>query len=285
MEKNYSFFLFRICCLLFLTATTALAQVGIGTTAPKGVLDIESAQYGVVYPSVALTATNREDPVINPTTEVLEIGTTVYNTNTTTNGSFDVEPGIYSWDGTVWVRHYYKRQVEGFKQTNVLRTSSTLGWQVVNGFPTISPRTFFAKYTGLYKIELKLNYGGGAMIDNDDVNVGLFEGDFRFTFSGSASSPFLIRAKSFSTFHQNIGGASGTNYTNISAQVYETIYVNLVANTVYTFSLEFNQYPDPDPDLTVGFQGNGDLIPLVGDGRGYVGQDIPCIVEFTYLKE
>jgi len=278
MEKNYILF-HKITILLLLTFNSAFAQVGIGTTSPKGALDIESTQYGVAYPSVALTATNLEAPVVNPTTDPLEIGTTVYNTNTTNNGSFDVEPGIYSWDGSIWVRHYYKRQVEGFKQTSTLRTSSNGGWQIVNGFPISSPRTFFAKYTGQYKIDLKLNYGGGAMVNNADVNVGLFEGDFRFTFN---STPYLVRARSFSTYNNYISG--GTQFSNISVQVYKTIYVNLVAGTIYTFSLEFDQYPDPDVDVAIGFLNNGNNSGG-NDGRGYVGQDIPCIIEFTYLKE
>ncbi len=281
---RYYFLFYKSFFLLLLTLGSANAQIGIGTTTPKGALDIESTQYGVVYPSVALTATNIEAPVVNPTTDPLEVGTTVYNTNTTNNGSFDVEPGIYSWDGSVWVRHYYKRQVQGFKQTGVLRSKSSGSFQIVPGFPITNPKTFFAKYTGLYKIDLKLNYGGGAMIDNDDVNVGLFEGNFRFTFSGSTSSPYIIRAKSYSTFNQHIG-TTGTQFNNISAQVYKTIYVNLVAGTVYTFSLEFDQFPDPDTDLTVGYVNNGNSGGGNGDGRGYVGQDIPCIIEFTYLKE
>ncbi|SRX54226.1 hypothetical protein [Aequorivita sp. CIP111184] len=280
MEKNYLIF-FKICLLLLLTTSPAVAQVGIGTTTPKGALDIESTQYGVVYPSVALTATNAELPVLNPTTDPLEVGTTVYNTNTTSNGSFDVEPGIYSWNGSLWVRHYYKRQVEGFKQTAVLRSSSNGGWEVVTGFPITSPKTFFSKYTGQYKIELKLDYGGGAIIDNADVNVALFEGDFRFTFEGT---PYLIRAKSYSTFNKYIGTAPGTQFSNISSQVFKTIYVNLVASTIYTFSLEFDQFADPDPALNIGFLNNGNNSGVI-DGRGYVGKDIPCIIEFTYLKE
>jgi hypothetical protein len=285
MKKNYLLFFKIFILFLLLNVYSIRAQVGIGTSSPKGVLDVESTQYGVVYPSVALTATNVEAPVINPTTDPLETGTTVYNTNTTNNGSFDVEPGIYSWDGNIWVRHYYKRQVEGFKQTGILRTKSAGSFQVVPGFPTAQPKTFFAKYTGLYKIELKLNYGGGAMVDNSDINVGLFEGDFQFTFSGSTSSPFIIHAKSFSTFNKYIGGISGTQFSNISSQVYKTIYVNLVSGTTYTFSLEFDQYPDPDPALGTGYLNNGNSGGGNGDGRGYVGKDIFCIIEFTYLKE
>lgn len=280
MEKKYLLF-YKTAFLVFLSFGSAIAQVGIGTTTPKGALDIESTQYGVVYPSLALTATNVEAPVVNPTTDPLEVGTTIYNTNTTSNGSFDVEPGIYSWNGSIWVRHYYKRQVEGFKQGSVLRSKSDGSFQEIDGFPKVSPKTFFAKYTGQYKIELKLNYGGGAMVDNADVNVGLFEGDFKLTFAGT---PYLVHARSYSTFNKYIGTAPGTQFNNISSQVFRTIYVNLVARTSYTFSLEFDQYPDPDPDINIGFLNNGNISGL-NDGRGYVGQDIKCMVEFTYLKE
>ena len=80
------------------------SQVGIGTTSPKGALDVESGTYGVVYPSVALTSTAIAAPVVNANgSSSLAIGTTVYNTNNTNTGSNDVHVGIYSWDGSKWV--------------------------------------------------------------------------------------------------------------------------------------------------------------------------------------
>ena len=100
--------LIHICVLFFLAGITTYAQVGIGTTSPKGILDIDSSTYGVVYPSVALTATNVAAPVVNPLGGALAVGTTVFNTNTTNTGSNDVEPGIYSWDGTQWIIHFLK---------------------------------------------------------------------------------------------------------------------------------------------------------------------------------
>ncbi len=81
-------------------SSISFAQIGIGTSTPEGILDIDSNIYGVVYPSVALTATNVEAPVVNPRGGGLAVGTTVYNTNTTSTGTKDVEPGIFSWDGT-----------------------------------------------------------------------------------------------------------------------------------------------------------------------------------------
>lgn len=278
MKKNYFYFYCIVCLFVF---PNGFGQVGIGTSSPKGALDIQSTQYGVVFPQVALTATNLQAPVVNPTGSSLQVGTTIYNTNTTNSGSFDVEPGIYAWSGSIWVKQYYKSQVEIFTQTNILRTRSTGSFQEVPGLKPSQEKKFFAKYTGLYKIEVRANYGGGAMVDNDAVNVGLFEGDFRFILD---TTPYLIHAKSYSIFNQYIG-TTGTNFSNISDQVYRIIYVNLVENTYYNFSLEFDQADDPDPDFLKGYLGNGNNNATYGDGRGYVGVDIPCYIEFTFLKE
>ena len=277
MKNNYFTFC-KIIVFLFVVQTN-YGQVGIGTTTPNGGLEIKSTQYGVVFPKASLTATNVESPVINPAALPTAVGTTVYNTNTTNTGSFDVQPGIYTWNGSVWVRQYYKSQVEVYSQSQLLRTKSNGGFVDVKGFPTDGTLKFFAKYTGLYKIEVRANYGGGAMVDNGEVNVGIFEGDFRFTFN---TTPYLIHAKSFSIFNAYING--GTQYSNNSDQVYRTIYVNLVENNLYPFSLEFDQYPDPDSAPLIGFLGNGNN-NANGDGRGYVGQDIPCYIEFTYIKQ
>ena len=179
------------------------------------------------------------------------------------------------------VPQYFKSQVEVFPQTNLLRTKSTGNFQGVPGLRPNRNLKFFAKYTGQYKIEVRANYGGGSMVDNDAVNVGLFEGDFKFVLAGT---PYLIHAKSYSIFNQYLG-PTGTDYSNISDQVYRTIYVNLVENTFYDFSLAFDQYDDPDPDFLKGFLGNGDDDATYGDGRGYVGKDIPCYIEFTFIKE
>jgi len=51
--------------------------------------------------------------------------------------------------------------------------------------------------------------------------------------------------------------------------------VQLVAGQSYSFSIEFDQLSG------AGFVSNGNS----GDGRGYIGTDIPCFVEFTFLSE
>ncbi len=266
--KNYTFF--RICVGLFLMSSISFAQVGIGTTTPEGILDIDSSIYGVVYPSVALTATNVEAPVVNPLGGGLAIGTTVYNTNTTSTGTKDVEPGIFAWDGTQWVIQYFKRQTQLYKQTSSIRTSSDAGFEDIPGLGVADAITFFAKYNGLYKIELKVNYGGGDMIDNGDINTAMAEGDFRFIFDGTT---YMLSVDAFSTYNDHIGG--GTNYVNVWMETFKTFFVNLTKLQFYDLSLEFDQNP------AAGFVNSGDS----GTGRGYVGDGIPCYIEITYLEQ
>ncbi len=266
--KNNTFF--RICLIVLLTGNISIAQVGIGTNTPQGILDIDSSTMGVVYPSAALTGTNVAAPVVNPLGGGLVPGTTVYNTNTTSTGSNDVEPGIYTWDGTEWVIQFFKRQTQLYKQSSILRTSSTPGYQDVPGLGVADGITFFAKYNGTYKIEIKTNYGGGDMVNNGDINTALAEGDFRFIFDGT---PYLLNVRAYSTYNQHIGG--GTNFSNIWMETFKTIYINLNALTFYNLSLEFSQYP------ALGFVNAG----VSGTGMGYVGDGVPCFVEITYLEQ
>ncbi|QNJ97948.1 hypothetical protein [Constantimarinum furrinae] len=270
MKKITFLKLFAFAMLLGITTS---AQVGIGTTSPKGILDVESSVYGVVYPSAALTSTIVAAPVINPKGGALEVGTTIYNTNTTNTGANDVEPGIYSWDGSKWVTHFFIRQHELHEQTSTLRSSSLLGFQDVPGLGVLSGKSFTAIYSGLYRIEVRVSYGGGNIINNSDVNAGVAEGDFRFTFDGT---DHVIHVTSVSAYHNDVG--TGTAYSDTWGQTYKTIYVNLVAGQTYNFSLQFDQYDAP------GFEASGNLV-LSDDGRGYVGSDIPCFIEISYIDE
>ena len=150
MKKNTLPQSLKFLALLFLT-NIAFAQVGINTTDPKGVIDFNSTTLGVVYPNVALTATNISAPVVNPQGGAIVEGTTVYNTNTTSTGAVtDVHPGIYVWDGTNWVVHYKKRQSELYNQTAILRTQANFAgnWQDVPGLGVADAKTFTAKYPG-----------------------------------------------------------------------------------------------------------------------------------------
>ncbi|REA56523.1 hypothetical protein DSL64_26770 [Dyadobacter luteus] len=82
-----------------LSSSVVFAQVKIGsnptTVNSNAVLDIESANKGVLFPRVSLTSTDNASPLTGHIA-----GMQVYNTASGT----DVDPGIYYNDGTKWVR-------------------------------------------------------------------------------------------------------------------------------------------------------------------------------------
>jgi Chaperone of endosialidase len=91
--------LFTKVILMFLTLNmgSVYAQVGIGTTAPSGALDITSTTNGMVIPRVTLTSLTIAAPVVNPQGGVLTAGTLVYNV------AVSPVAGFYYWDSAKWV--------------------------------------------------------------------------------------------------------------------------------------------------------------------------------------
>lgn len=91
-----------ITSLLLLVGLGASAQVKVGdnvtTLAPGSLFEMESTNKGLLLPRVALTNTTAILPVLG--THAQATGMAVYNTAT----AGDVTPGIYSNDGTKWVK-------------------------------------------------------------------------------------------------------------------------------------------------------------------------------------
>ena len=98
---------------LFLLSFISNAQVGIGTTNPAGgsLLDIESAEKGILIPRVDIADLSTQAPVTGDLTSSESL--LVYNTNTTTG------KGFYYWDGTQWV-------AVGGNGENIYTTDGTL---------------------------------------------------------------------------------------------------------------------------------------------------------------
>lgn len=273
MKKNYlaTFQLFTVFGGLFFS-TLSFAQVGIGTSTPEGILDLNSSNlpmnqyYGLVLPRVALTNSTVAAPVVNPQNilDPLPVGTVVYNTNTTSTGTNDVSPGIYMWNGVDWINEFPKKDAEIFKQdmSSEFRTTSTGGY--VN-IPGLLNQSFTPKYTGRYKIELSVNYGGGYAdnLASGKTNPLSQKGNFKFTFDG-VDEIFPLSA------HSTYGT---TQYYLIWEQATTVMYQTLTAGVPYTFTLQFDQLD------STGFVSNGNS----GTGRGYIGYDIPCSVEFVYV--
>ncbi len=87
---------------VFFTANV-FAQVGVGTTTPRGALDVSSNTQGLIPPQVALTDLNAQAPVVNPQGGTIPNGTMVWNTNTAGTIPTNVSPGLYYWLDTKWI--------------------------------------------------------------------------------------------------------------------------------------------------------------------------------------
>ncbi|AIJ38207.1 hypothetical protein [Flavobacterium psychrophilum] len=87
-----------IIIMMIVSFSSLQAQVGVGTTAPFGALDITSTNDGILIPRLSLSATNVAT-ILTPTVSEL-----VYNNFTSAVGPNQVTPGFYYWDGALWVR-------------------------------------------------------------------------------------------------------------------------------------------------------------------------------------
>lgn len=281
-------FTFKCCVFLlfFFISATFFAQVGINTTAPNGILDVNGIlvngdNTGVVLPRLKLTATNVMAPATNPQTGNIPAGTVVYNTATTNNAPNSVSPGMYVWDGGKWIAQFTKKQTAFYESDLDIITTSDEGYRNITG---LVDKNFTPKYTGNYKIELKVNYGGGDARKPDNsangyLNVALQSGVFRLQVNdGSVTKTYSLTAHSYSIgFDPN---ENGTDYFKIWEQLSSLYNISLSAGTPITFSLSFNQYPSPE------FYYNGNNTDFYGnDGRGNVAYDIPCTVEITYIGQ
>ena len=260
---------------LFLTTLNSIsAQVGINTNTPNGILDINSANTGFVLPRVSLTSTILQAPLVNPKggVTVIPIGTTVYNTNTSSNGSNDVSPGMYVWNGSNWGIEFSRKQAVFYESSIFIQTRSSDSFINISG---LTSQSFTADYTGNYKIEVRVNYaGGGAKVpggsSDGDLNIARASGTFRFNFNGT---DYDIPAHAYSTAYDSSVGA--TNYFAIWQEFSIVLYIFLTAGDVANINLSFDQNDAPE------FINDGNS----GSGRGYISYDIPCTVEIVYVGD
>lgn len=89
----------KIIFILLVVTNFIYSQDGIGTTTPRGALEINSSDLGMILPNVSLTSLSASSPVINPTGGALLEGTLVWNTNTISGVLY---PGYYYWGNSQW---------------------------------------------------------------------------------------------------------------------------------------------------------------------------------------
>jgi hypothetical protein len=275
MNKNY---IFIYSLLFFIYTTIGYSQIGMGTDTPNGILEIASTNSGLVYPIVSLTRTDLQT-IFNPNTG-LEIadGTTVYNTNTSSNGVFSVYEGLYTWDATddKW-RPQFKKKDYTIRSQNVdLRTISGTTTQTLD----FDNSTFIPKFSGVYKITLNTHFGGGQVRNPNTgnfINFAPQEGDFTFTINSNIYSYSLLSYSGQNRDDAFVGSSTITRYFDSYTQASYIIEETLVAGVPYPFILGFAQAPAPD------FSGNG----VTGSGQGYIFDqgNVNCTVEFEFINE
>lgn len=139
--------------LLFIIPQLICAQVGINTTAPKGALDVESTNNGVLIPRVQLTSILDNTTIINPNAGPLETSTLVYNMAATGVSPNNVIPGFYYWNNTA---------------SRWIPIAATSGWEL-DGNTAITSPAVPAIY-GTSAIGATENFIGTT--DNNDVTIG-----------------------------------------------------------------------------------------------------------------
>ena len=266
--------------LLMFANVSLFSQIGIGTSNPEGALDVEvydatgtilESPYGIVLPKVSLTSNILASPVINPNGGALEPGTTVYNTNNSTNGANDEQTG-------------------GCQRTTIRESYGNPNPSAADNIAGLTSRTFVPTYSGVYKIEVRTNFGAGKIADftsgtESEISLATSEGAFFFTISGPGvdidpTSSYYDYTEGWSYTHsyssENDNESPAIESYNVGH--YATLVYNLynIDETTYTFTLSNciitgHQY----------FVNNGDS----GDGQGHIGHYIPCSVEFTYVGD
>ncbi|WP_312297929.1 hypothetical protein [Chryseobacterium sp.] len=176
----------------FLFSNYFFSQVGIGTSNINSniILQVNSSPHleskvkgGILFPRIALTATNDFAPIIGTATT----GLTVYNTASNGKGDTAVIPGFYFWDNTklLWVRIAQENTNETALFSNQdTGTNLNSGSSYADVFANIrfnSDSTLYQKLNnttlqinkvGYYKVILNLDLtNGSGTSDNFGVEV------------------------------------------------------------------------------------------------------------------
>jgi hypothetical protein len=213
---------------LLLFSYTLFSQVGIGTTAPTGALEVSAVlpspstqMAGFVPPTVSLSATNSTltttggISVVNADTGgVPTIGTLVYNRNTSAPGANQVTPGYYYYNGSNWEKMITSglSSTTYFTPTGFIVPQNTTAFTSLSGFPinVNYPTDTVIFVSG--DVGVLLNENGNNAIGRTDVVIYvdgavLPNGGYqRLYTSNSSDNP--IR---YSSFSQTLSLTAGTH--------------------------------------------------------------------------
>lgn len=143
----------KLCLYFFLLPFINMAQVGVNTTAPNAMLDVNSTNNGMLIPRVNLTSILDNTTVVNPQGGALVTSTVVYNTTAAGVAPNNVLQGFYYWNNTL---------------SRWIPIGGTNDWSL-NGNSGITAPAAPAVY-GTSTFPATVNFIGTT--DNNDVTVG-----------------------------------------------------------------------------------------------------------------
>jgi hypothetical protein len=119
-----------------------MGSVSVGTdqTDPTAILNIQSANKGVLLPKVALKSPTDQETITNPTPGLL-----VYNTGA--EPAFSIV-GYLFWDGMAWKRFAYSPAEAGSATLNCAGATMTPNQQITYNTPIIAGSILQIPYTG-----------------------------------------------------------------------------------------------------------------------------------------
>lgn len=143
----------KICLFFLFIPFVSMAQVGVNTTAPNAMLEVNSTNSGMLIPRVNLTSALDNTTVVNPQGGALITSTVVYNTTAAGVAPNNVLPGFYYWNNS---------------QLRWIPIGGTDDWSL-NGNTGITSPAAPAVY-GTSTIPATANFIGTT--DSNDVTVG-----------------------------------------------------------------------------------------------------------------
>jgi hypothetical protein len=220
---------------LLLFSYTLFSQVGIGTTAPTGALEVSAVlpspstqMAGFVPPTVSLSATNSTltttggISVVNADTGgVPTIGTLVYNRNTSAPGANQVTPGYYYYNGSNWEKMATSGQSSTtyFTTAGVTIPNNTTTFTALQGFPitvNFTAETFIF-VSGAVGVSVNGNGNGNANAATDVLlyvdNAILPNGCYQKVYTtSSGNAPY-----NYASFSQTLALPAGEHTIGLAA--------------------------------------------------------------------
>lgn len=210
-------------------------NVGINTSTPNTILEVNATDSGILIPRVALTSANNSAPIDSPTQSEL-----IFNTAIAGIGENAVSPGYYYWDGYRWTRLGGSRIVYETTAFDNWFIASSTGNQVMAELP-IDYTLELSKPT---LVEIKISFDvvitlqTGTWPENPQrggypilYGFALFNGDFQ-------TGDLLMKdARSYTSRPTDNGGSIPIGFFTLQASRYIYLETGMHSLNLYLFGM------------------------------------------------